>query len=107
MESNNQPKWNVCEMQRQWKSRRNQIRDHYNRKKQTLQMEVDTKKELLQMEVDTKKELLQREMEDKLAEVAREEDTYIQRYRAFCARERENIHRAYQERKEMEGRKDE
>ena len=96
MESNNQPKWNVCEMQRQWKSRRNQIRDHYNRKKQTLQMEVDTKKELLQ-----------REMEDKLADVAREEDTYIQRYRAFCAREREDIHRAYQERKEMEGRKDE
>lgn len=59
------------------------------------------------MEVDTKKELLQREMEDKLAEVAREEDTYIQRYRAYCAREREDIHRAYQERKEMEGRKDE
>lgn len=85
-------KWKISEMQQIWKNRRNLAKDRTANKKADIETEMRLRKQQLD-----------RELEDQLAQIAREEDEYLAKYYEYCRQRREDIHRAYQEAKALEG----
>lgn len=85
-------KWNIEEMRQIWKTRRNLAKDI-----------IANKKADIETEMRLRKQQLDRELEEKLTEIAKEEDSYMARYYAYCEQRRHDVNEAYLQFKEMEG----